>query len=189
MITKSLNGCQKTTNEIISLTEKQISIILNKSGIPYSDREDVSQDILLKVYTNLAKFKPDFQFQSWVSKIAKNHIIDLSRSSKNKTFVAIEESLNEISDDSEDNFSKGVVLKDQEDIADIVLEKQEKKEVLNTIKDSFILSDKQKLVFELRFQENKKYKEIVEITGFPMNTVKTLIKRVSQTIKQNNFVA
>lgn len=41
-----------------------------------SDREDICQDIFLKVYQNLAAFRADARLSTWIGRIATNHCLD-----------------------------------------------------------------------------------------------------------------
>lgn len=45
-----------------------------------SDAEDASQDILIKVVTNLSSFKQKSHFKTWVYRIATNYLIDYKKS-------------------------------------------------------------------------------------------------------------
>ena len=44
---------------------------------------DISQDIFIKVYNNIDKFKEEKNFNSWLLKLSKNYCIDFWRKNKN----------------------------------------------------------------------------------------------------------
>jgi RNA polymerase sigma-70 factor (ECF subfamily) len=45
----------------------------------YQDAEDIAQDVFLKVYRSLDRFRQDAQFTSWLYRIAMNACVDRSR--------------------------------------------------------------------------------------------------------------
>lgn len=43
---------------------------------------DIAQEIFIKVYKNLDKYRPDYHFSTWIIRITTNHVIDLRRKHK-----------------------------------------------------------------------------------------------------------
>ena len=43
------------------------------------DAEDVTQEVLIKVITNLSKFEGKSQFRTWLYKIVVNHILNMKK--------------------------------------------------------------------------------------------------------------
>lgn len=43
------------------------------------DAEDITQDALVKVITNLAQFKGTSSFRTWLYRIVINHFLDVKR--------------------------------------------------------------------------------------------------------------
>ena len=44
-----------------------------------AEAEDVTQEILIKVITNLSKFRKESKFSTWVYSIASNHIMNINK--------------------------------------------------------------------------------------------------------------
>lgn len=55
-----------------------------------ADAEDATQEILLKIITNLSKFDGRSKFNTWVYRVAANHLINLKRTILEKTFVSFD---------------------------------------------------------------------------------------------------
>src|SRR5690242_11322282 len=43
------------------------------------DAEDATQEILIKVLTNLSSFRGDSQFRTWLYRLAINHLLNMKR--------------------------------------------------------------------------------------------------------------
>ncbi len=43
------------------------------------DYGDIAQEVFIKVYKNLDKYRPDYHFSTWIIRITTNHIIDMRR--------------------------------------------------------------------------------------------------------------
>lgn len=63
---------------IISIKDKIYNLSLRMLWNP-SDAEDVTQEILIKVITNLSKFRGESKFSTWVYSIAANHLISINK--------------------------------------------------------------------------------------------------------------
>lgn len=72
-------------NEFVTYYQPFIMVILNYTGIKPGDREDLCQNILIKLWKNLQKFSYDPEkgkFRSWLKVIIRNCSIDFYRKKK-----------------------------------------------------------------------------------------------------------
>lgn len=79
LITDSLNGNKKSLEKLIKSIDGfvynlSIRFLWNKS-----DAEDATQEILIKVITNLGKFEGKSKFNTWVYRIAVNYLVNLKK--------------------------------------------------------------------------------------------------------------
>jgi len=74
---------------IISIKDKIYNLSLRMLWNP-ADAEDVTQEVLIKVITNLSKFRRDSKFSTWVYKIASNHLINVSKRGLEKQELSFE---------------------------------------------------------------------------------------------------
>ncbi len=73
-------------NMMIDRYSKKIyNFVLNFAG-SRDDASDITQDIFLKVYNNIDKFKEDRSFVSWLLTLSKNYCIDYWRKYKNTRY-------------------------------------------------------------------------------------------------------
>ncbi len=54
------------------------------------DAEDATQDILIKIITNLSKFDGRCKFSTWSYRVASNHLLNLKRTTLEKTFTTFD---------------------------------------------------------------------------------------------------
>lgn len=183
--------CEKLTdNEIIKIIyswdidafycivnkyeEKILKYILRITNIDLADAENLLQEVFIKVYRNINDYNNDFQFSSWIYRIAHNLTIDFHRKNKNKITISLE------NDDSE--YWNLIEIIDSW----INIEKNLKnKELIKIIVDVLNLIDvKYKEVLVLKFLEEKNYDEISDILKIPLWSVATLINRWKKQFKQ-----
>jgi RNA polymerase sigma-70 factor (ECF subfamily) len=159
---------------IVLRYEDKLSLYIRRLGIHNSeDREDVLQNIFIKVYKNLNAFDRGLSFSSWIYRIAHNEAISFYRMKHVRP--------------------EGHLVDSAEDILSLVATNEtdaEKKfdTVINTEEISGALrklSQKYKDPLILRFFEHKEYEEISDILKIPVGTVGTLIHRGKQELKKH----
>lgn len=77
----------KSWEEFHTWYSPYIMAILNRSGVPNQQVEDLTQDILLSVWKNMETFeyKPqECRFRSWLSRVCRNKVANFFQSKKRK---------------------------------------------------------------------------------------------------------
>jgi RNA polymerase sigma-70 factor (ECF subfamily) len=157
------------------LVEKYTPAIFNFSvrfvGIDYAN--DITQDVFIKVWKNIKKFDyTKASFKTWIFTITHNTITDYLRKKKMINFSSL--------DKKEDNFADNI--KDEVILPDEALIKLEDKELLNSLIDK--LPNNYKEVLILYYQEDMTFKEIGELLGKPLNTVKSYHHRALNILRE-----
>lgn len=75
LIKKAINGDQTALEGIITSIQDNIYYLSLRMLANPDDAIDATQDILIKIVTNLSSFKFKSQFNTWVYRIASNHLI------------------------------------------------------------------------------------------------------------------
>jgi len=82
LIKRLKTGDQEVWKMIIDRYSKKVyNIALNFAG-NREEAADITQDIFLKVYNNIDKYKEDRSFTAWLLRVSKNHCIDHWRKNK-----------------------------------------------------------------------------------------------------------
>ncbi len=139
------------------------------------DREDLFQDIFLKVYNNIKNFRFQSKFSTWIAKIAYNTCLNYIK--KNKPETIDEKTLYA---QYRNPFSNPESLPDnltaQKDIT-----AQVHKEIEN-------LNYKYRTILTLFHLEEMSYKEIGKIMNIPQGSVKSYLFRARKELKKQLIV-
>lgn len=123
-------------------------------------------DVCFKIYNDLDKYDPAVgTLRSWISRITKNHCIDVMRREKRNTDHATLDSVVMFSDKKMNPIYRNEVEK-----------------IYNDLLDS--LPPNQKIIMKLRFQENIPLKEIASLLDISIGTVKTQLFRGIQKMRE-----
>lgn len=142
------------------------------TGSP-TEAEDLTQDVFIKIYRNLASFDAaKGSFATWVTTMTRNLLVDNYRRTR---MERASESLDETFDGEDDGPTKAERLADggrsqEQRVAGLELRAQIQealKQVSPELREAVILRD----------LEDMDYKEIADILGVPQGTVKSRISR------------
>jgi RNA polymerase sigma-70 factor (ECF subfamily) len=79
LVRTALSGDDNAFTELVSRHKRRVFGIVSRYADNRHELDDVCQEIFLKVYRNLRKFRGDAPFDHWVAKIAVNACYDLLR--------------------------------------------------------------------------------------------------------------
>ncbi len=140
------------------------------------DTYDVCQEVFLKVYKSIEKFRFDSEFSTWLFRICKNCTYDFVRKNyKNKTVSLT------VSDDGEPceiDICDSAIANNPEDS---VLRKEKQELVRDAIDE---LPKDHKEIILLRDINELSYSEIADILGIAEGTVKSRISRARISLKK-----
>jgi RNA polymerase sigma-70 factor (ECF subfamily) len=180
----------KTDNDLVLLVRKDpeaLSYVIDRykgkldkyisrrTCVSSHDREDILQDVFIKIYRNINDYDDKLVFSSWIYRITHNYMIDWYR--KNKKHISIsldadESKLIHILED-ENNKIDNQTLQDREDL-DLIKKAIQK-----------LSADYQEILI-LKFFEDKTYEEISDILKISTSSVGVKINRAKKLLKQKN---
>jgi RNA polymerase sigma-70 factor (ECF subfamily) len=173
LIASYLSGNEKALEVLIQRYLKQIYGFIYNSVKNTSNADDLTQEVFVKAWKNIKKFKTTKNFKSWLFTIAKNTVIDFSRKKKEIPFSSFEteDGNNPIIDN----------LSDLELLPDKRAQKLDlKNEVALAMKN---LSAKYTLILSLYYEKGLTFREISEMLGEPLNTIKSRHRRGLDMLK------
>ncbi len=138
------------------------------------DRDDVLQDIFIKVYKNLNSFDQSLSFSSWIYRIAHNEAVSWYRRRKARPegyLVADSEAVLALV--SDDDLDRPEERFDRDIDAALLARELEK------------LDDKYRDILLLRYFEHLEYEQISDVLKIPVGTVGTLVHRAKKQLKKN----
>jgi RNA polymerase sigma-70 factor (ECF subfamily) len=130
-----------------------IQRIIERIVLDEHKSEDIMQEVFLKVYKNLGKFKFKSSVFTWLYRIAVNTALSYKASRKASENELGEQTLKTMDNQVESNFEKENI-------------KNRIKEAVNT------LPKKQRAIFTLRFYEKMPFKDVANILKIKENAAK-----------------
>lgn len=134
------------------------------------DAEDLCQEIFLRVFRDIGKFRGESKLSTWIGAIAYNMSVTYLRKKGNNIMVSV------------DNYLPVASGKPAVESADEALDKSSMKKVVHRIIDT--LPVQYRTVITLFYLEELSYKEIEEVTGMPDGTIKSYLNRGRQAIRE-----
>ncbi|UZR93903.1 RNA polymerase sigma factor [Chondrinema litorale] len=148
---------------------KEIFIYINKRIDNLSISSDLASQVFLKAMTHLPKYQfKGFPFSSWLYKIATNQVNQYFRNSKNQRVISI------------DDFYVNKIFSELEDRQDI----KQKEQTPLLVQLLNMLDESELQILELRFFEEKAFKEVAYILDITENNAKVKTYRIIEKLKK-----
>jgi RNA polymerase sigma-70 factor (ECF subfamily) len=139
--------------------------------IDHDDADDLVQDVFIKVWNNIDKFREDSQLYTWIYRIATNECLNFLAKKKRRFMMPLGDVESELS-------SK---LDSSPHVSGEYVDKQLQKALLK-------LPDKQRLVFNMKYFDDMKYEEISKITETSIGSLKAsyhhAVKKIEEYLNQ-----
>ena len=173
LVATAINGAEGSFEELVRRYQRPISAYVYRMVGNYESALDLTQEIFIKVYGSLRKYRSEFKFSTWIYKIAHNAAVDHLRRSSTR-----EQSL--INGSETDNFELPIesdrLSPEQES------ERKERRVEIESVVRALPASYRELII--LRHSQDLTYEEIVEVTGLPLGTVKNRLFRAREMMRQ-----
>lgn len=136
--------------------------------------EDLTQEVFVKVWRKIKKFDNKYKFKNWLYAIAKNTCLDYFK--KNKTINFSELDL------TDDNLLFEDLIKENSASPQAELESAQTADLINSAVDK--LPEKYKETVKLHHLSGFKFREIAEILGESIETIKSRNRRALIYLKK-----
>lgn len=138
----------------------------------HEDTDDVLQNVFIKVYRNIHKFKGESKLYSWMYRIASNESITFLNKKAKKLQISDEE----LQDHIIGNLQSDPYFEGDE------VQFQLQKAIAS-------LPEKQRMVFNMKYFQEMKYKEMESILGTSVGALKSnyhhAVKKIENYLKNN----
>jgi RNA polymerase sigma-70 factor (ECF subfamily) len=172
LVVSAANGLEGGFEELVRRYQRPISAYVYRMVGDYESALDLTQEIFIKIYGSLSRYRPEFKFSTWIYKIAHNAAIDHLRRNSGR-----ERSLTNGTES--DNYdlpieSEGLSPEQQS-------EREEQRIEIESVVRSLPTAYRELIV--LRHSQDLTYEEIVEVTGLPLGTVKNRLFRARDMMR------
>lgn len=167
LISQVLKGNMNAFTFLVNRYQKLVVHITGRLIQRHDELEDVCQEVFLKVYQNLGKYRSECKLSTWIATIAYNTSINYLR--KFKKFEEVEPddfaAFRNLAESKSDDY-------EQTDLHRYVREQVER------------LPVQYRTVLTLYYLDEFSYLEIEQITGMPEGTVKNYLFRAKTLLKE-----
>ncbi|MEQ9404022.1 MAG: RNA polymerase sigma factor [Cyclobacteriaceae bacterium] len=162
LVNAVLSGDESALRTLIAKYERLVAHMVARVINNDLDREELCQDVFIKVHEKLHTFNFDSKLSTWIATIAYRLAVNFAKKKKldKVDFDSVEFQI----EDEQTSF-------EDEDLSRFVVH------LVNQLPVNY------KLVLTLFYLEGFRYPEIVEITGMPEGTVKNYLHRAKNKLK------
>src|SRR3954464_14917548 len=79
LVTRAIAGREDGFEELVRRYQRPIAAYVYRMVGDYDAALDLTQEVFIKVYSSLVRYRPEFKFSTWIYKIAHNASIDHMR--------------------------------------------------------------------------------------------------------------
>src|SRR6478672_13200236 len=173
LVVSAAKGLEGGFEELVRRYQRPISGYVYRMVGDYESALDLTQEIFIKIYGSLSRYRPEFKFSTWIYKIAHNSAVDHLRRNAGR-----ERSL--VSGPDGDQYDmpveSGTLSPEQES------EREERRLEIEQVVKSLPGAYRELIV--LRHSQDLTYEEIVDVTGLPLGTVKNRLFRAREMMRQ-----
>jgi RNA polymerase sigma factor (sigma-70 family) len=156
LLTRFQHGDDSAFNALVLRYQEKLYWVARRFVVHHDDADDVVQDVFVKAYHALKKFRGDSQLYTWLYRITVNHSLNTIRKNKLREIVRLDELL-------------GIESSNEENPQEMSMKTEEQLLITKAIAS---LPEKQKAVFILRYYEELSYQEISDMLKITVGGLK-----------------
>lgn len=177
LVQQARNGNMTAFEQLVQrYDEKVLSIAATYANDP-DDARDIYQEVFIRVFKGLPKFRFQCEFSTWLYRVATNVCLSFSAKKRRNTVVRLADNV----DDNEQFSGRGVPGSQNNSADQMAIDA----EIASAVKHALDqLSPHQRLVFTLRHYEGYKLKEIATMMGCAEGTVKKYLFTATRRMRE-----
>jgi RNA polymerase sigma-70 factor (ECF subfamily) len=173
LVATAVRGVEGSFEELVRRYQRPISAYVYRMVGNYESALDLTQEIFIKVYSSLDRYRAEFKFSTWIYKIAHNAAVDhLRRTATREQSLVVGADGDQFDLPIESNR----LSPEQES------EQRERRVEIETVVRALPANYRELII--LRHSQDLSYEEIVEVTGLPLGTVKNRLFRAREMMRQ-----
>lgn len=171
LVATAARGFEGSFEELVKRYQRPIAAYVYRMVGDHDAALDLTQEIFIKIYSSLSRYRPEFKFSTWIYKIAHNAAIDhLRRGASRETAIG----------SSEDD-RPAITVDSRRLTPEQESERNERCSEIETVVQMLPAAYRELIV--LRHSNDLSYDEIAEVTGLPLGTVKNRLFRAREAMR------
>jgi len=176
IISELKKGNKDVFVHIVELFKNRVFGMAFKFTNDYAETQDLSQDIFLKIYKQVGKFRFESKLSTWVYRVALNTCIDWKRRNIKTKNINISEIGNN------DGNNSTYEIRDRNPLPEeMILTDENNREIHELV---YNLPDKYKSVIIMYHFNNMSYQEMAFALDLPERTIETRLYRARKILKE-----
>jgi RNA polymerase sigma-70 factor, ECF subfamily len=173
LVAQALIGREAGFEELMRRYQRPIAAYVYRMVGDYEAALDLTQEVFIKVYNSLARYRSEYKFSTWIYKIAHNAAIDHLRRHTTREQSLVDDVGGE---------SRELAVMYSKPNPEQESEKEERRAEIERVVLELPAAYKELVV--LRHSHDLSYDEIAEVTGLPLGTVKNRLFRAREAMRQ-----
>src|SRR5256714_14312109 len=172
LVVSALSGREACFEELVRRYQRPIAAYVYRMVGNYDAALDLTQEVFIKVYNSLSRYRSEYKFSTWIYKIAHNAAIDHLR-----RHAVRDQALT----GSVEGERREVAIESRRLTPEQESERKERRTEIESVVQLLQASYPELIV--LRHSHDFSYDEIAEVTGLPLGTVKNRLFRARETMR------
>ena len=174
LVQSALDGREPSFEELVRRYQRPIAAYVYRMVGDYDAALDLTQEVFIKVYNSLARYRSEFKFSTWIYKIAHNAAIDhLRRHSVRDQALTT----------GIDGERREVLIESRRLTPEQESERKERRSEIESVVQLLPAAYRELIV--LRHSQDLSYDEIADVTGLPLGTVKNRLFRAREAMRDH----
>ena len=172
LVRSAIAGRESGFEELVRRYQRPIAAYVYRMVGDYDAALDLTQEVFIKVYNSLSRYRSEFKFSTWIYKIAHNAAIDHLR-----RHTVREHALSS----SIDGERREISIESRRLTPEQESERRERRSEIESVVQ--LLPAAYRELIALRHSHDLSYDEISEVTGLPLGTVKNRLFRAREAMR------
>jgi RNA polymerase sigma-70 factor (ECF subfamily) len=173
LVTKIINGEQNALKQLFEQYQHLVYNICYRMTGNREEAEDITQDVFIKIFHAIGKFRGDAKLSSWIYRIALNTCLKRERRKKLENWISLEFLFQE---------KEQLHPASPEEPPEQQIEIAEKEQIVQQAIQS--LPERQKTALILYRYENLSYTEIAQVMKISLSSVESLLHRAKDNLTE-----
>jgi RNA polymerase sigma-70 factor, ECF subfamily len=172
LVLTAVSGREAAFEELVCRYQRPIASYVYRMVGDYDAALDLTQEVFIKVYNSLSRYRSEFKFSTWIYKIAHNTAIDHLRRHTVR---------DQIMTTGGDGTRSEIAVESRRLTPEQESEREERRSEIESVVQSLPAAYRELIV--LRHSHDLSYDEIAEVTGLPLGTVKNRLFRAREAMR------
>jgi RNA polymerase sigma-70 factor, ECF subfamily len=172
LVLTAVSGREAAFEELVRRYQRPIASYVYRMVGDYDAALDLTQEVFIKVYNSLSRYRSEFKFSTWIYKIAHNTAIDHLRRHTVR---------DQIMTTGGEGTRSEIAIESRRLTPEQESEREERRSEIESVVQSLPAAYRELIV--LRHSHDLSYDEIAEVTGLPLGTVKNRLFRAREAMR------